>query len=190
MNYKLFNVLAFATGAAIGSAVTWKFLKDKYERIAQEEIESVKEVFSRRREQEEKVVVNEDDEPRKFDEKPDIMELAAKVRELGYVRDQDENEEKEENDMRDKPYVISPEDYNDGDYNTESLTYYADDVLTDGYDMLLSEDEIEDMVGLDSLNHFGEYEDDSVFVRNDEREIDYEILRDERTYAEAHPHMV
>ena len=40
------------------------------------------------------------------------------------------------------------------------------------------------MVGLDSLTHFGQYEDDSVYVRNDERMTDYEILLDIRGYWE------
>ena len=46
MNCKFINVLMFAAGAAIGSAVTWKVVKTKYERIAQEEIESVKEAYA------------------------------------------------------------------------------------------------------------------------------------------------
>ena len=33
MNQKIVNVLIFAVGAAIGSAATWKFVKDKYEKI-------------------------------------------------------------------------------------------------------------------------------------------------------------
>lgn len=41
------------------------------------------------------------------------------------------------------------------------------------------------LLGIDSLNHFGEYEDDSVFVRNDARKCDYEILLDQRTYSEV-----
>ena len=40
--------IVFAAGAAIGSVITWKVLKDKYEKLAQEEIDSVKEAFSRR----------------------------------------------------------------------------------------------------------------------------------------------
>ena len=40
-------------------------------------------------------------------------------------------------------------------------------------------------IGKDSLTHFGEYEDDSVFVRNDRLKADYEILMDQRTYAEV-----
>ena len=46
-------------------------------------------------------------------------------------------------------------------------------------------DDIEETVGIDSLTHFGEYEDGSVFVRNDERKCDYEILLDHRNYEDV-----
>ena len=42
--------------------------------------------------------------------------------------------------------------------------------------------DIEYLVGEDSLDHFGEYEDDSVFVRNDDLKTDFEILLDEASY--------
>ena len=35
------------------------------------------------------------------------------------------------------------------------------------------------------MSHFGEYEDDSVFVRNDDRKCDYEILMDQRLYSDV-----
>ena len=35
----------FVLGAAVGSVATWQYTKKKYERIAQEEIDSVKEIF-------------------------------------------------------------------------------------------------------------------------------------------------
>ena len=38
-------VIAFLAGTAVGVAVSWKALKTKYERLAQEEINSVKEKF-------------------------------------------------------------------------------------------------------------------------------------------------
>ena len=85
----------------------------------------------------------------------------------------------------DGPYVIPPEEYDENDYETESLTYYADGVLTDMYDNII--EDVEDTVGTDSLTHFGEYEDDSVFVRNDERQIDYEILLDSDKYYDKYP---
>ena len=48
MKCKFINVLMFAVGAAIGSAVTWKVVKAKYEKIVQEEIDSIKEAFADR----------------------------------------------------------------------------------------------------------------------------------------------
>ena len=48
MSNKLFGVFMFIAGAAAGAAVAWKLTKTKYEQIAEDEIDSVKEVFSRR----------------------------------------------------------------------------------------------------------------------------------------------
>ena len=42
MNKSLSNAILFTIGVAIGSLVTWKVVKTKYERVAQEEIDSVK----------------------------------------------------------------------------------------------------------------------------------------------------
>lgn len=70
--------------------------------------------------------------------------------------------------------VISPMELNDSDYETITLKYYNDDILTDDRDEI-----IEDPVGIvgdDFKKHFGEYEDDCVYVRNDNLDVDYEIL--------------
>ena len=64
--------------------------------------------------------------------------------------------------------------------NTISLRYYGDKVLTDEDDVIITN--VDEIIGEDSLTHFGEYEDDSVFVRNDEMKADYEILLDLRKY--------
>jgi hypothetical protein len=178
-------------GAAAGVAVSWKWLKTKYERIAQEEIDSVIEVFSRRNgrsadesnEDENKVAIEKTvKEP---DEKLGMREYAAMLAEKGYTKYSDaEQEKKEAKPVKvEKPYTISPEEFRDSDYEAVSLTYYADGTLTDDMDNII--EDVESMVGLDSLDHFGEYEDDSVFVRNDEAQCDYEILRDSRNYADV-----
>ena len=86
--------------------------------------------------------------------------------------------------MRDQigPYVITPEEFDEEGYETISLTYYADGVLTDEQDFPI--EDVEDTVGNDALNSFGEYEDDSVYVRDDDKGIDYEILLDVRKYSD------
>ena len=171
MNKNVLCVLSFAAGAAIASVVTWKFAKTKYEKIAKEEIESVKEVFSRRKE--------EPIEPKQSEEKPDTIEYDKVLAETGYAGNKPE--EKGEP-MMDKPYVISPDEFDENGYNTISLTYYADKVLTDFSDNVI--DNVDDLIGLDALTHFGEYEEDSVFVRNDKLALDIEILLDVRNFSD------
>ena len=46
-------------------------------------------------------------------------------------------------------------------------------------------EDIGELVCEDFAAHFGEYEEDSVFVRNDNLRMDIEILRDLRTYQES-----
>ena len=67
-------------------------------------------------------------------------------------------------------------------YQSESLTLYACGTLTDDFDNPI--EDVPAMVG-DALDHFGEYEDDSVFVRNDQYKCNYEICKDVRTYEQA-----
>lgn len=184
---KSINFMLFIFGAAVGSAATWTYAKKKYELIAQEEIDSVKEVFSKR----ENGNTVKEVEFNKQEEKPDLKEYAAKIRESNYTNYSDtdgKSETKRETrkqDERDKKgyfvYVITPEEFGEfDDYEKISLSYFDDQILADeNLDMV---DDIEGTVGIDSLTHFGEYEDDSVFVRNDERKCDYEILLDHRNY--------
>lgn len=183
---KTINFMMFVLGVAVGSVVTWRYVEKKYEQIAQDEIDSVKEVFSKR-----VAKFTEDTEVRiKADnakEKPNIIEYAARLREQGYTNysdmfDEKPEEVKEEPMSVDKPYVIAPEEFGElDDYETISLIYYADHILADYNDVIV--DNVEDVVGFDSLNSFGEYEDDSVFVRNDRLKCDYEILLEQRKYS-------
>ena len=187
---KTVNFMMFIVGAAIGSIVTWRYIDKKYEQIAQEEIDSVKEAFAKR--EQDSVENNDVIREKAFNakEKPNIVEYAAKLREQGYTNyadiEPETNKEEVDEESMDigTPYVIPPEEFGEfDDYEKIGLTYYADQVLTDDDDDLV--EDIEDTVGFDSMNHFGEYEDDSVFVRNDRLKCDYEILLDQRKYSDV-----
>lgn len=186
-NRSLFS-LGFIIGAASGATVAWYLLKDKYETLAQEEIDSVKEVFARREQEmkDETVKRNVAEGIKDSDRtKPDLKEYAEQLKKNGYTRYSDLSaDDGGVSDKQTKPYVIPPEQFGDNEEHEQiSLTYYADGVLADENDEVI--EDVEDAVGIDSLNHFGEYEDDSVFVRNDARKCDYEILLDQRTYSEV-----
>ena len=45
---KIVPVITFIAGAALGAVATWQFTKKQYEQRVQEEVESVKKVFSER----------------------------------------------------------------------------------------------------------------------------------------------
>lgn len=188
------NFAMFLAGATVGAATAWVCLRKRYEQIAQEEIDSVKAAFAEKK----PVFTNEN----RIDEqvenqhkadiaklKPDLVDYAAKLQEEGYVNytehSKKNTEEKKEEPMLDTPYVISPDEFGATDnYAQISLVYYdGDEVLADEEDEIV--EDIAGTVGEDFAEHFGEYEDDSVFVRNDRLRCDYEICKDNRSYADV-----
>lgn len=194
MNKAIGKVFIFAAGAILGSAVAWKLAKTKYERLAQEEIDSVKKMVARRtkKQAEELIWDKESEDEKKGMDK--VIDEAAKLQQKEHVdyasyytpeydTEKEKTEEGGPETMR-NPYVIPPEEFGDiEEYDKIELTLYQDQILADDMDELV--ENVEETIGFESLNHFGEYEDDSVFVRNDKMKCDYEILLDERTYAEA-----
>ena len=195
MNDKLSSVIIFCGGVFIGGFLTWDFFKTKYEKIADEEIASVKETFEHR-------------EPRPDDNykaeealkgsdeyinvSPGVAERIIKIIDSNGYRNYSntaiETDKKGGTaDMELKqPYVITPEQYEDNvDYTKVSLTWYNDEVLEDDWGNVLDPD---DVIGSDALKTFGQYEKDSVFVRDDDEQIDYEVLLDTRSYKETYGH--
>ena len=189
------GIVIFLAGGIIGSVSAWFVLKKKYEQIAQEEIDSVKAIYTVKKAEtecnepaHEPITVNEPiTEHAKL--KPDIIEFATKLRETGYVKYEEHfdkiPEEKEQNNFAKAPYVISPDQFSEGDeYDKITLTYYdGDGILADDNDEIINE--VDEVVGDNFVDHFGEYEEDSVYVRNDILRCDYEICKDLRSYKDV-----
>lgn len=198
MSSKGMAFLAFIAGAGIGSVCTWQLLKRKYELIAQEEIDSVKAAYATKEIGKSFVEGFRDglkvaeDRTQKDEGDVDFKKYASIIQKEGYTDYSRSVEEKKGEAFVEKPYVISPDEFGEfEEYEKISLTYYADEVLADENDEEV--DDVDEIVGEESLNHFGEYEDDSVFVRNDRLKCDYEILLDQRNYsdvAKTRPHRV
>lgn len=86
------------------------------------------------------------------------------------------------------PYVITDEEFAEGFPRHEqfSLTYYeGDKVLVDSDDDPV--DDIEGSVGRENLLRFGHGSNDSriVYVRNEKRHADYEVVQHDGTFAEV-----
>ena len=106
MNKTLTNAIMFTIGAAIGSLVTWKVIKTKYERVSQEEIDSVKEEYGRLRD----IMIKE-------------IDACRNVVSANQNADDDENDEASDDKDKDDDY---PED-DDRDFTEherEMIDYY------------------------------------------------------------------
>lgn len=195
MNDKLSSVIIFCGGVFIGGFLTWDFFKTKYEKIADEEIASVKETFEHREPRPDKNYKVEEElkgNDSYINVSPGVAERIIQIIDSNGYRNYSntaiETDKKGGTaDMELKqPYVITPEQYEDNvDYTKVSLTWYNDEVLEDDWGNVLDPD---DVIGSDALKTFGQYEKDSVFVRDDDEQIDYEVLLDTRSYKETYGH--
>lgn len=206
------KVFIFILGAAVGSLATWKFVEKKYRRIADEEIESVKEAFKNR----ESKIAEDEKQAEELGVKSPSKEFYNQLKEAsdkltddvnhykeiittsGYsstnmqpnttIEDYNQTDTYEEDGIEiissdyPEPYTIAPEEFGEmEDFKTESLIYYEDKVVATDDDEIV--DDIENLIG-DALDHFGEYEDDAVHVRNEATKTDYEILKSEKSFSE------
>lgn len=192
------KALYFALGVAVGAGASWYFWKEYHRKRADEEIQSVKDAFALKKVEEK----NEKKEPQMTAEQityekerqSKLQDYRALVRESGYKtrtspKDllEDDPNEQTPGDNITKPYVIKPEEFDTLDnYDAVCYTYYADGVLVDEDEDPLEIPEIATSIGLDFASHFGDYDEDSIHIRNDLRHIDYEIVRDLRKYGDFH----
>lgn len=183
MNDTLSKVLIFTAGAAIGSVVTWKLLDAKYAKRAEQEIKEIKEYY------EDKYSSEIDSESPEDEEDVSLPDLTNEEKEeyLSLVSNYTgEKGGSKSMTIGTPPYIIPPEEFDmEDDYETISLTYYTDGVLTDDTDNII--ENLEDTVGYDFPNHFGDYAEDpdTVFVRNERLRVDYEICMDYRPYSDV-----
>ena len=193
------KIFIFLLGASVGSLMTWKIVETKYRRLADEEIESVVEYYKNKEEVLQKklntseeltdslisdILESKTSEKMSFEE----YEYKEKIQDLGYSEGEVEESDDDCIVVTEgavdfiTPFVISPDEFGEAyGYDTKSWTYYADGTLTDEVGEIVSDPE--SIIG-DGLEHFGDYEEDSVFVRNENTECDYEILKHEKTFSE------
>lgn len=167
-------VISFVVGAAIGSLLTWKFAKDRYERITQEEIDSVKEYYKSCAEDErvEEIIINP---PREEYDEEDVEDVKNIIEENGYQSDSQKGE------GTGHPYVITPEEFASSNqyYDKISLSMYTGGEITDEDSKLIyTSPEIENMIGIKNLDRMGEFERGVLYVRNDILQTDYEVIEE------------
>ena len=208
MNKSIFGVVGFVLGATAGSLVTWKLIEKKYMDMADEEIQSVKEMYraktNRVTDDEVRYISKQfvEEERSQIHYEPDDTgkELVDKLNNLtaSYASDDKPDytaySQAKQTESTAKPaapeveqmvpYIIDPTEYGEfSEYEQRELTYYKDGIICENDTDIVDQDDI--FGNLDVGDHFGEYEANRVFVRDDKRKVDYEILRDERTFMEV-----
>jgi len=181
------GTIIFLTGAALGGFATWLYARKRYEQIIRDEVDAMRAAMTKRTVTPTLEVSDETNAVHTQD-KPSVIEYATKLRNQRYTpysdsEVSDTRVEATSDEAEETPYVISPDEFGTCEgYELIGFTYYADGVLTDENDEVINQPET--LLGPEALTSFGEYEDDSVFVRNDRLNCDYEVLLDQRVYAD------
>lgn len=194
------KVLYFVLGLGVGAAGSYFYLRTKFDQIAQDEINSVKEAYADKLDEiraglEPEPECDEEDEkgekPVKLKhQKPDLMEFSKMVKKEGY-RDYSTKTEKPDDPAHQPfnpdPYEITEEEYEELSdlYDKVSLIFYSDKVLA--YE---SDDNVfeytDERLTPDFDDHFKKNNDEEVvYIRNDIEKVDYAIYKDNRTYKEV-----
>ena len=186
------NLFIFALGAGAGSLITWKLVEKYYKNLADEEIESVIDTFKNR----EKELLEKTEKGNKKVEKSETTEKKKRTTKKDKVTNKKiidtENygkvdlETAEEQLININPEesagieIIHPNDFGEEvGYDMKSWMFWDDGIVTDENDEVV--DNPSEYIG-DGLSHFGDYEEDSVYVRNKANQTDYEILKTERDF--------
>lgn len=160
MDKNLSSAIAFVAGAVVGAFGMFIFMNAKVQK-------QMKEVEEARNE-----YLNKKQEAHKRREEKKACDTIITENQYGSAAT-----ETVTRDLR-IPVVIDPYECGyEPDYEKVELTYYpkTGNVRNEDND-ILEPDEIEMDIGREALDSFGEYEDDSVYVRNDSQERYYIIL--------------
>ena len=180
------GLLIFAAGLAVGAVAGAVIVKNKVLADAKAEIEEVREYYRESRGQKDEHVEEVKEVEKKEYELKDIQikdEPKTGLINYSQITKMYMSKDEHQTPMYDDPFVIDPSEFGENpEYDTETLTYFADGVLVDDVDDVIEEPDI--VVGLENLKVFEEFGATSVYVRNDIYKTDYEIIRDDWNYSD------
>ena len=193
---KLFKGLCiFAAGALAGAAVAARMVRDKYQQEAEEEIAEMRDYYRELRKNaktpDEDKMLEEDENSKEEKEVKEentkneynkIVENYTNYIQYNDTETKENKKEEKEERTNYEPFIIDAEEFGeDPGYDTATLTYYKDKVLTDDLDDVIDYS----VAGEENLKIFDEYPDcKAIYVRDDIYMVDYEIIRDPYQYDE------
>lgn len=192
MNNTFKNILLLVTGAVIGAGSVYKYLDKKHQARADKEIEVSKRLLESKKEApveepvdkvepvKKNIAKVEEDEveydrfaddvktnyasiAKQYTHKETITTMVTEVHEPGQVDPV-------------SIYTITPDEYGMQDgFNTYEMYYTSDNKVLDADLRVLSDVDIDEILGGDPGAWFGEYDDQNVFVRNEDFQCDYNV---------------
>ena len=179
------GLLIFAAGLAVGAVAGAVIVKNKVLADAKAEVEEVRKYY-----RESRGVVEEVEEVKEVEKKEyELKDIQVKdepktgLTNYSQITKMYMSKDEFQSPMYDDPFVIDPSEFGENpEYDTETLTYFADGVLVDDVDDVIEEPDI--VVGLENLKIFEEFGATTVYVRNDIYKTDYEIIRDDWNYSD------
>ena len=183
------GLLIFAAGLAVGAVAGAVIVKNKVLADAKAEIDEVREYYRESRgakeveevkEKVEETIDHIQDLIEEHETKPKTEKEHTNYNQIAKMYT---SKNEFQTPMYDDPFVIDPSEFGENpEYDTETLTYFADGVLVDDVDDVIEEPDI--VVGLENLKIFEEFGATTVYVRNDIYKTDYEIIRDDWNYSD------
>lgn len=190
MNKTLLAIGGLIIGGVSGFFIGKFVYAKKYKQISDKEISEVKEAyksyFSKK-----KSVKPAPQKP--FETRSTLQETQPKETVVDYSEKYREEADqyrtaspvldRKEQPANSKITVLTPEEFRESSKNAKTLIYYKDGVLADTFGNIIKD--INSEVGPEALKTFGLYDDESVYVRNDNNDFDYEIIRSPKTYGDG-----
>lgn len=183
---KIKGLLIFAAGAVAGTVAGIGISKRHFEAIAAQEINEVRDYYRKaNKELADQLVDKTSDIKEEQAEEPAEKPIEEETKKeydniikYGNYVTTEEIDDEEDDYSDDEPYIIDPSEFgNNGNYATQTCTYFADGVLVDDVDEVIEDPE--KLVGNLHVDIFRDFDATSVYVRNDWMKMDFEILKDD-----------
>lgn len=188
----IYSILLSASCLAGGFGIGYIFSKKKFEKKADDEIIMMRNKFNDRL----KEIITPEPKTKIGAIKPektktiDIKKEAEAKSHSTYVnytapyKTTEPNDEPPKMPKNNNMRIITPEEFMNSSYYSVTILYYEDGTYVDDDGNIIHNPK--DIFGskISVPKSFGQYEDDSVYVRDDDKKVDYEVLLQKGSYSD------
>ena len=177
------NLFIFIGGVGVGAVSTYLLMKDRCDKLVEEETSSIKKYYEDKYATEEKVVDKEEktetvDTEEKGEPEPDYNQIIQKLNYNEFSTKTSENKKAK------RPYIISEEEYiEDDSYVKKIISCFEDDMVCMDNETKEILDNVARDIGQDSLERLNE-DGNEIYVRNEMLGIDYNIVSEPGSYED------